>query len=57
MCLEGVFGGWGGFGGDAFKLMSASLEETLAVLETFFPKRCSRLRLLPVKALGGVEGS
>ena len=43
----------GGFWGDAFKLMSESYEGTLAVLETFFPKRCSRLRLLPVRALGG----
>ena len=38
MCLGTVFGGWGGgFGGDAFKLMSESLEGTLAVLETFSP--------------------
>ena len=29
----------GGFWGDAFKLMSESLEGTLAVLETFFPGR------------------
>ena len=44
----------GGFWGDAFKVMSAeSYEGTLAVLETFFPKRCSRLRLLPVRALDG----
>ena len=41
-------GGGGGFGGDAFKLLSESLEGTLTVLETFFPKLCSRLRLLPV---------
>ena len=27
---------------------SESLEGTLTVLETFFPKRCSRPRLLPV---------
>ena len=57
MCY--VFGGsfWGvggkGFWGDAFKLMSESLEGTLAVLKTFPPKRCSRLRLLLVRALGG----
>ena len=43
----------GGFGGDAFKLLSESLEGTLTVLETFFPKRCSRLCLLPVRTLGG----
>ena len=54
MCnVFGSFWGVGGFWGDAFKLMSGSYEETLAVLETFFPKRCSRLRLLPVRALGG----
>ena len=50
-------GGGGGSGGDAFKLMSGSWEGTSAVLEAFFPKRCSRLRLLPVRALGGVAGS
>ena len=47
MCLGSVFRG------DAFKLMSETLEGTLAVLETFFPKPYSRLRLLPVRALGG----
>ena len=46
-------GGRGGFWGNAFKLMSESWEGTLAVLETFFPKLCSRPRLLPVRALGG----
>ena len=33
--MFGSFWGVGGVRGDAFKLMSASLEETLAVLETF----------------------
>ena len=51
--LETFFPGWGGFGGDAFKLLSESLEEALAVLKTFSPKRCSTLRLLLVRALGG----
>ena len=41
--LETFFPGWGGFGGDAFKLLSESLEEALAVLKTFSPKRCSTL--------------
>ena len=27
------------------------------VLKTFSPKQCWRLRLLPVRALGGVAGS
>ena len=26
------------------------------MFETFFPKRCSRLRLLPVRVLGGGGG-
>ena len=46
--LETFFPGWGGVRGDAFKLMCESLEEALAVLKTFPPKRCSR----PVRALG-----
>ena len=37
MCLGAAFLGAGGFWGDAFKLKSGSLQETLAMQETFSP--------------------
>ena len=54
LCVWGQFlGGRGeGFWGDAFKLMSESLEGTLAVLKIFFPQAVFETESFTGKSFG-----